>query len=301
MALLAACGTQQAGNPPQDPGAPVNAAPARMALDQIPSAPTKGLAVGLTLPLDEFTAKPADGYAWKVAVQDQWRSCMARYGFKNFGPPQASDQAARAQADATMGRRYGVSDLDLAKKYGHHLPNDIKEPARWEPAPGAETAVFTGKGPELKGSTYAGKEVPQDGCRGEARRQFPVPQSPEAEQVGVRVFDETKTDPDVVKAFAQWSSCMKGKGYQQSHPLEDLGALGISLSTPTAGKEEIAHAVADVECKRETDLIKVWNGKETEKQRKAIEQNAPKLSQERAAKDKNAAKVAQAYTVAGNR
>ncbi|MFE0701719.1 hypothetical protein [Streptomyces sp. NPDC058872] len=50
-----------------------------------------------------------------------------------------------AQADTAMGRRYGILDLEQTKKYGYHPPREIPETPYWEPASGAETAVFTGK------------------------------------------------------------------------------------------------------------------------------------------------------------
>ncbi|MFI1865713.1 hypothetical protein [Streptomyces jumonjinensis] len=300
-ALLAGCGTQQAGAPPQSPPAGVaNTMPPRAALSDLPTAPTKGLSKGLTLPLDQYTTQPADGYAWKVAVHAQWRSCMARYGFQDFGPPQVSAQSVTTETNAAMGRRYGISDLDLAKKYGYHLSTDTKEPPYWEPAPGAESDVFTGAGPSVEGGVYQGQKIPEGGCRGEARRMFPMPQTPQAERVGFTAFQQSQKDADVVKSIAQWSSCMKRKGFERNHPLEDLGKLGISLSSPKAGKKEIAVAVADVECKKETGLVKVWNTEERGIQAKAISEHKSKLAKEKSTKDKTIVKVRQAYGVAGN-
>ncbi|MGP3637624.1 hypothetical protein ACTU45_30520 [Streptomyces sp. 24-1644] len=258
------------------------------------------MAKGLTLPLDEYATSSVDGYAWKVAVQDQWRSCMARYGFSDFGPPQISEQSAVMQADSAMGRRYGVSDLDLARKFGYHLPTGTQESPYWEPAAGAESTVFTGVGAGVDDGTYEGKALPEGGCRGEAQRMFPMPRTPEAERVGITVFEETRKSPEVVKAVAQWVSCMKQKGYERSHPLEDLGKLGLSPSSPSAGSEEIAHAVADVECKADSELVGVWNAKEKAGQQKAIKENASRLAKEKSVKDRNSAKVRQAYEAAGN-
>ena len=300
-ALLVGCGTQQADDASESrAGSGGTPKVERLALDELPTAPTKGLAKGLTLPLDDYATSAVDGYAWKVAVQDQWRACMARYGFSDFGPPQISEQSAIAQADSALGRRYGISDLDLAKKFGYHLPTGVPETSYWEPAAGAESAVFTGAGAEVDGGTYEGKAVPEGGCRGETTRMYPMPRTPEAEQVGITVFEETRKNPEVVKAVAQWVSCMKQKGYERSHPLEDLGKLGLSPSAPTVGSEEIAQAVADVSCKGESGLIGVWNAQESAGQEKAIKGNAAKLAKEKSVKDKNTAKVRQAYEAAVN-
>ncbi|QXE36105.1 hypothetical protein KQY30_19550 [Streptomyces sp. GMY02] len=241
-----------------------------------------------------------DGYVWQVAVQDQWKKCMARYGFRDFGPPPVSEQSVTAQTNSAMGRRYGISDPALALKYGYHLPAETEEPPHWEPAQGAESAVFTGTGVEVESGVYEGERVPEGGCRGEARRMFPMPQTPEAQQLGAVVFEQSRTDSDVVSAVAKWSSCMGEKGYERNHPLEDLRELGISLSSPVT-EGEIAQAIADVACKEETGLVKIWNAQESEKQEKVIAENASKLTEEKSVKEASDAKVRQAYTAASNR
>ncbi|MFJ4869983.1 hypothetical protein [Streptomyces sp. NPDC088757] len=302
IALLAGCGTQHADDaPPAPPAGAASALPERVALSDLPEAPVRGLAKGLTLPLDRYATGPVDAFAWQVAVQEQWRSCMARYGFQDFGPPPVSVEATVTQANVAAGRRYGISDLESAKKYGYHLPDDIPEAPHWEPAPGAESDVFTGAGTEVEGGSYKGKAVPSGGCRGEARRMFPVPQTPEAQKLGTVAFDASRKDPVVTEAVAKWSSCMKKKGYDHTHPLEDLDKFGISLSSSAAGPEEIAHAVADVECKANTSLIKAWNAEESREQESIIKQNAQKLTDEKSVKDTNALKARQAYEKAAKR
>ncbi|MFI9296485.1 hypothetical protein [Streptomyces gardneri] len=296
VAVISGCGTQAADESGQgvvkvDGGDTAGKA----SLDALPAAPTKGLARGLTLPLHAYTISAADGYVWHAAVRDQWRLCMARYGFADFGPPSATPESVTAQVDTAMGRRYGISDLEQAKKYGYHLPRETPEAPYWEPAPGAETAVFTGKGPELTEGTYQGKALPEDGCRGDARRMFPMPQSPEANEIEARVFKESRTDANVGTAVAEWASCMKKRGFERKDPLEDLDTLGISVSSPSAGDEEIQHAVADVECKQETRLIPLWHEGEKQHQQRAIAREKTKLDKEKSAKDAALNKARKSY------
>ncbi|MET9519907.1 hypothetical protein [Streptomyces sp. NPDC002994] len=293
--LLTACGTGQTGQHPGTTAAAAPESPLRLPLSGILTAPSSGLAKGLTLPLDDYSLDSAGQYAWQVATQDRWRTCMARYGFKDFGPPQPSFRAATAQADADMGRRYGISDLESARKHGYHLPRTAPEPSHWEPAKGAEEAVFTGEGAEVTGGLYEGKTIPDKGCRGEAKRLFPMPLTPQSAEAEVRAYEKSMDDTDVTKVFAKWSTCMKERGFEVEAPLIELDDLGISLTTPTPSAKEIALAVADVECKKKTDLVGVWHGKEKAWQQEELAKNAADLEKEKKQTDRIAAKVTQAY------
>ncbi|MFD8023959.1 hypothetical protein ACFV6G_26490 [Streptomyces lavendulae] len=257
-------------------------------------APTKGLTKGMTLPLDGYSSTPSEQYAWQVATQDQWRSCMAGYGFKNFNPPAPSLQLAVTAADSDMGRRYGVADLETAKKRGYHLP-ETPEPPRWEPAKGAEEAVFTGSGTEISDGTYNGQKIPLGGCRGEAKRMFPMPQTPEVANAEGRAFSAAKEDMSVKQAIAQWSACMNKRGFEIKTPLDDLSSLGVSVNSPTPSAREIEVATADVECKRDTKLVELWHKNEESKQQGEIAKAASKLDKERNEKNDMAKKATQAY------
>ncbi|MER5775435.1 hypothetical protein ABT144_14275 [Streptomyces sp. NPDC002039] len=297
--MLTGCGTHQL-TAETKPGSTTVADPGRLALGDLPSAPTKGLAKGLVLPLAAYTVTPVDGYAWQASVQGQWRSCMARYGFEDFGPPAASELSVANEINTSMGRRYGVSDLDAVKKYGYHLPADVPEPPHWEPAAGAESAVFTGVGAEVEGGIYRGTKIPDGGCRGETKRMFPVPQTPEADGLSARIYNESRADAKVTTTVSKWVACMKVKGFDRKNPLDDLGDLGIQLSSPAVGEAEIAQAVADVECKQQTGLVAAWNARERDMQNVAIKSASKKLSEEKAAKDQKMAKVRQAYQAVSN-
>ncbi|MFV0134404.1 hypothetical protein ACLGIH_14370 [Streptomyces sp. HMX87] len=295
---LAGCGTQRAGDAAggrQPAGAAAAAQPVTgVPLSSVPTAPTKGLAKGLTLPLDEYTYSARDRYAWQMAVQQGWRACMQRYGFAGFGPPPPPAGTVTTQAESDMGRRYGITDLAGAQKHGYHLEGTAESP-HWEPAPGAETAVFTGAGPELSEGTYDGKEVPEGGCRGEVGRQFPLPRSTEAEKAEMEAFEESRDDSRVVTAVAAWSACMEKKGYRVEHPFDAPDLVNESLSAPEPSAEEIRLASADVACKGRTGLVPAWHEAETERQRSKISEHRAGLSENKKAKDAAVAKAVTAY------
>ena len=295
VGIMAACGTPAA----QQPAAPAQLeSPARIALESVPTTPTRGLAAGLSLPLQSYSANTREQYAWQIATQGEWRNCMAKYGFKGFAPPAPSIEAMSGAADTGMGRRYGISDLESAKKRGYHLP-EAPEPPRWEPAKGAETAVFTGTGPEIISGSYAGQKVPTGGCREEANRRFPFPHTPEVVSAEGRAFSESQKDTEVVKAVEQWSACMKESGIQIKTPLDDLSALGVSLDTPKPTTREVEIAVTDVECKKKTNLISIWHKREDSSQKAELATQASKLEKERQNKNNITSKASEAVNSRG--
>ncbi|MFD5413521.1 hypothetical protein [Streptomyces nojiriensis] len=252
----------------------------------------------MTLPLDGYSSTSSEYYAWQVATQDQWRSCMAQYGFKKFGPPEPSLQVASGAADSDMGRRYGIADLEAAKTRGYHLP-EMPEPSRWEPAKGAEEAVFTGTGTEVAGGTYKGQKIPDGGCRGETKRMFPMPQTPAAANAESRAFLAAKDDKNVKEAIAQWSACMKNRGLDIKSPIDDVKSLGVDVSSPTPSAREIEVAIADVECKGQTKLVELWHKNEESKQQQEIAKDTSTLNKERDDKNQVVGKAAQAYKAQG--
>ncbi|MDT7840169.1 hypothetical protein [Streptomyces justiciae] len=268
---------------------------ARIPLGDLPTTPTNGLAKGLTLPLDAYTYSAKDRYVWQVAVQEQWRSCMQRYGFSAFAPPAPAADSVSVQTELGMGRRYGISDLATVQKYGYHIPDEVPESPRWEPAAGAEEAVFTGAGSEIEQGKYKGEAVPEGGCRGEASRMYPLPQTTEAEEAAARSFKESQSDPRVVEATAAWSTCMKGKGYTVEEPFKAADLIGSSLSAAEPSDEEIRIATADVTCKKETNLIQTWHQAEQEKQDAEIAKHQNTLSTVKKEKDAAVAKSIAAY------
>ncbi|WP_030202608.1 hypothetical protein [Streptomyces sp. NRRL S-87] len=264
-------------------------------LASLPETPVRGLAKGLSLPLDAYTYTPKDRYVWQVAIQNQWRTCMRRFGFTTFNPPAVSPNTVAANIDAGMGRRYGISDLDAAKTYGYHLPPIAPDPPDWTPAPGAEEAVFSGKGPELTAGTYRGRKVPKGGCRRETQAVYPMPDTPRALAAQGRAFAASRSDKKVVKAMAAWSSCMKTKGYKLADPFKAPALVMTSITAPTPSPEELNLATADVACKTRVHLIQVWHQAETALQQQEITRNAAALQEDRSHKEQATTKAVAGY------
>ncbi|MEV5357789.1 hypothetical protein [Streptomyces sp. NPDC052693] len=232
--------------------------------------PGRGLAKGLSLPVEKYLVGYTDVVDWQRAQRDLWVSCMARFGFDSFTPPIPGAHPPIEFNDANMPRRYGASDAGHAAVHGYHLPpQQSDEPPVWEPAAGAESAVFLGRGPEVSGGTYNGIQVPEGGCRAETERELGhLRQSEEASEVNAASMTSSLKRPAVQKAIADWAACMRGKGHAFTDPYKP--AESFDLSTPTASDKEIEVATADVACKEQTNLIGVWHAEESALQTQAI-------------------------------
>ncbi|MFI6063184.1 hypothetical protein [Streptomyces sp. NPDC051286] len=78
-------------------------------------------------------------------------------------------------------------------------------------------------------------------------------------------------DERTLKAFADWSSCMKQKGYDYKDP---WAANNDPKWAPTGRSEEaISTAKADVTCRQEHSVTEVMHQVEVEWQNKLIEEN----------------------------
>ncbi len=88
---------------------------------------------------------------------------------------------------------------------------------------------------------------------------------------------------------------MKRSGYDYSSPREaNADPAFVDGRKHRVTKRELATAVADVRCKKETNLVNVWAGVETAYQKLAVAQNKAALTSVRRAVEtqlKNAAGV----------
>lgn len=194
--------------------------------------------------------------------------CLRPFGL-NLPPWQAPQGPGR-----TNERRYGITDLELARSRGYRSPPKPPDAETSQPAtPPAVQAVVTGQGRR----TYAGMKVPDGGCVGEARRALANGGEPAVDldlpnRLATQTWEQSKQDSRTRRAFAAWSACVARAGFDYPDPLAALGDPMFSTAEPTA--EEIAIATADVRCKKETKVVEVWATVETAYQREAIEDDA---------------------------
>ncbi|MFI0447445.1 hypothetical protein [Actinomadura sp. 6N118] len=244
----------------------------------------------LTLPLDAYSPTRAQRRSIQVAKKALMTRCLEGLGLKADLP---NPRNTPFQPNT---RRYGIAEEARAGTFGYSAPEISKRPRQPGLSPEVERAVF-GKG----SPTVRGKKIPDGGCEGKADQMLgagipdPKPDLTAVGRLGVATLERSARDSRVRAVFAKWSACMKRSGFNYSTPVDaNSDRAFIDSRTHDVTKRETATALADVRCKKETNLINVWAGVETAYQKIAIAQNKPVLTSVRKVLDtriRNAAKA----------
>ncbi|MET7552357.1 hypothetical protein ABZS94_43295 [Streptomyces sp. NPDC005500] len=252
-----------------------------------------------TLPIQGYL--PSDSVKAQIsqAKKQLVGDCMKTFGFSWSPAPDLPKIGGKTLVDW----RYGIHDMALAKKRGYKPDADdqaaydkaMNDGAADETIGEADSHMLDGSGPK----TVNGIKVPEGGCLGQADRRIDAQatQTNTAQQISSQTFIQSKSASRVVKAFAAWSACMKGKGYNYAAPLD--ASDDPRFASPDVTPEEIATATADIGCRDKTNVAKIWFDAETDLQSKAIESKAEQLEQESNALDAAVKKAAD--VVAGTR
>lgn len=218
------------------------------------------------LPLDAYVTSFEQLEAIDRAQAVLAAKCMKQKGFSYIATPPLQKPAPRRQP-------YGLEDIQQAKSLGYHRP----------------TATFGGgtlvneKAPEaytlaLYGSFDESRPRSGGGCAGEAQAQLNPSDKKVSElvgQLGQLAAARTAADPRVLAADTAWVSCMAAKGYQYSNTMEPQSAPWPS----TLSQREIDTAVADVVCKLEVALPRIWHETEATQQSSLVEKHLSDLAE----------------------
>lgn len=245
------------------------------------------------MPLDDYFFDQDQMSGLEAAVDKLAGACMARLGQKWPAKPEKSANIP------WNSRRYGVTDLNSARRYGYKAPLpagmsakqatelDEKATHRLDHVSRRTMSIYTGE--DTAKITDVG--IPAGGCRGEAYRKLglPGPDLPFQTRVTVlqkRIWDDALKTGPVIYAQNKWRDCMQAKGYTYKNPVQALedpkwSAPGkkssAAASSYTPSPQEIATAVDDVECKKKSLYAETWHTVEVDLQRRAIRQNAEPL------------------------
>lgn len=231
-----------------------------------------------TLPLDSY--RLADGesaFLVADATTAVFDRCMEGFGFVYDLPTPVGRAVPRDNS-----RLYGIVDPGEAMTNGY-LPD---MPGTADPGEGSS--------PELPPSWYAiatgtvaeseeGLAVPAGGCMGEALRTIAAGAPTEgvdlalADRLAGEASDRAEQDSRVQAAFAEWSACMSRSGYDYRTPW-DANNDPAWMDGGEPSQHHIAVATADVACKGEVDLVRIWASVHTAYELRAIEQNAAALA-----------------------
>ncbi|KRB67360.1 MULTISPECIES: hypothetical protein [unclassified Kitasatospora] len=242
---------------------------------------------------------PLDGYRLTADQQERLQQAADRLATECMRTKGLDWPARPLQAGQDHDgneRRYGVSDARTVAAIGYRLPPpsgvtgdqlaEYKKRLDARKAAMSDTAIAAYTG-EKAGATTP-QEAGRGGCRGEATQRLGLPDDladnadpvEEAMQTG---WQRTVADPRAKAADAAWSSCMRTAGFDYPDPHKAAGdpawrpgAEGVPAS-PDA--RELAVAKKDLDCKRETGYLTVWQTVEIEQQQALIKEREPSLRQ----------------------
>jgi hypothetical protein len=255
-AALLTCVLSGCGSADHQPAAPEAAAPIP------PSAKGK-----TPYPLDGFRLSQSEAAVITQAAEAVLGDCMKQHGFQ--APPYVV-----ASTVGETERRYGITDLAIARMRGYH-PGGTGSEHQPTPPPGYDTAAY---------QAALGSVEPSSGCLKSVGQKVGVGQAladgdERVYRLDVEAFTQAQRSPAVRRSIAAWSSCLRQKGITATDPLN----AGATFTKAAVTQAEIAQAMADIRCKSSAGLVAVWTAQEVVAQRAAISAHQADLNHIRAA------------------
>ncbi|MET7460524.1 hypothetical protein [Nonomuraea sp. NPDC005501] len=230
----------------------------------------------LRLPFDAYKRSETDIERVERAADVLAGRCLQQKGYDRPALP------AVAMIDAPNRRRYGVIEPLVAQRAGYRAPITAAEGER-------DRADRARGGYRNAAERAAAHTCLQDGT---GRVYVHGADSPLLARLEREIFEQTRTtDLDVRAALGRWRSCMRARGQKEyADPL--AAAADDRWADRDAEKAETAAAVADVTCKRETDLVEIWRRAEEKLQTAALTMHSADFGQVRQALEKERAEAA---------
>lgn len=203
-------------------------------------------------PLDAMFDTREEGDIYFRAREILVTQCMTDLGFPEIpelGVELPDVVVPRAAWDDSL----GLVDLEIAQTFGYQGAMD----SEWWAAHDAYIAALDESRAQYGDPVRDAAEYGAGGCdRQTGATLSPVDTSALDRDLIFSLEDlavqQTQADPTVVESVTRWTSCMAEAGYT-------FTAIPIPAANPDpATPEQIAQAVADVECKRSTGLIDTY-------------------------------------------
>ncbi|GHG90816.1 hypothetical protein [Streptomyces lanatus] len=257
MALLLTTGCSTGESTDAGPTAPKQTAPK----------PTAEV-LGLVLPFDAYEISHQESFTVAKARDLLMRNCMRRRGheWKTLDYPAHVD-------DLRNRRRYGVIEIEVARNFGYHATPEILSAAddvtdrRKERDEHLGSDAVRAAYDEKNGCGYQANDfLERDGGSADYDR---------FNELSSKLLTEAKKQPEVVGTLRDWQSCMRKKGFTYRTPDDAIAdrrwwTEKSDTGKSDTGKSEIATAVADVQCKEQTSLVKTLYTAESRLQRQAV-------------------------------
>ncbi|GAB7035763.1 hypothetical protein AB0G35_15370 [Streptomyces sp. NPDC021749] len=231
----------------------------------------------LTLPLDAYASTTAETYTVEDAQDILMRRCMNDRGLEWKPLPRVSAQ----DIEPPNVGRYGAVEADAAD-FGYHPRPDPASVVRRNRAWDEREALPA----EVRRAAYgtSGK----GGCLKTAQRQLAGDNAPPDyhafNQLTGTALEAARRAPEVRSAVRSWRTCMAKAGLAYEDPLAVAGSRRWETAEPTPTERDTART--DVACQRSTKVMTVWAAAEIRIQRRLIKENAGRLDEAKAQKDR---------------
>ncbi|MEO3874216.1 hypothetical protein ABGB18_35920 [Nonomuraea sp. B12E4] len=237
-----------------------------------PAASPKGVSSvsDLVLPFDAYKTTPEQRAILGNAHNHLVVRCMRKQGI-TIAPP-AEDSDTLAAIDPGNSRRYGVVDIEAARRHGYHLARP--------PAPDT-TGAWTG---ELSKTT-------RHRLYGTAADRGCLDRATQALDKGARgadwswlslqdslTLEQAAKDPSVTGAVKRWQACMSQAGHPYPAPEAAIADGRWDLEKPAVSEDEKQTATADTSCKWSSGLVAAWFAADAALQRAVIRDNADRFT-----------------------
>ncbi|MGW1014055.1 hypothetical protein ACWD4X_28930 [Streptomyces termitum] len=309
--LLAGCAAGQPADTPPGTSSrtPSEASSGTSSPQPSPSAPPasdRGTAADpatWTLPLQRF--RPTEAQARSIGRAEAKLVGRCMEGFGVAWEPQAELPGAGPRN--MMDWRYGIHDRALSARRGYQP--DAAEQARYEtalradrarPAPSADAQVLLsgtgapgglppGASAEVRGGRKNGRPIPPGGCFGQARAVLGSSTrgiTPLVDRLTFDSYPASLETPEVKAVFARWSACMARRGHHYAAPMDADQDPRFRPNPAGVSQQEIDTALADLACREQHQVARVWFTAERRIQEQYIRQNTARLTEDRHALDR---------------
>jgi hypothetical protein len=235
----------------------------------------------ISLPLDAYSQDFAGRQTVLKAEYAVTKDCMAEFGF-DFVAPVWDKNAAELGGQPGHYRLFGLLDGEHATQMGYHSYGENPASETSYADKDLSNDYFNLLAAKFGGGVFNGRAIPDGGCLGAAQRTVEgTTDFSWIDLLGYDAWTASNSDSRVVAGFANWSRCMAGSGYQYRTPMEANN--DPKWSGEKASAEEIAVAVADVGCKKATNLAGIRMAVEAAYQLDAIGVHRAELDALRAA------------------
>lgn len=227
-----------------------------------------GLALGIDLPFDRYEMQLGEYNKISNAQDVLTRDCMRG---KHLSWPLITRPTT--VPDLRNRRRYGVIEPQVAQQYGYHNGQKLTNPHSTDAQEDARERSLTEKqreGALTHGAGCAFKAIAE--VRDAPRESVDLDTF---NSLGSIAMKDSMKDPAVVRAFSEWSACMRRVDAHYGDPYQAVNdrTWWKNGESGPASAREIVVARRDVECKERADLVHIWAGSEKRKQEALIARN----------------------------